>query len=75
MVEIFEAGKGGPVDHGTLLLRKHGDTSKLKSKSDRELIDSSSDPEVIRIYNMPLETGRGVDQESLLLSHNPNPVR
>lgn len=51
------------------LLRKFGSTSKLKSKSDRKLIESSSDPEVIRIYNMLLETGRGLDQESLLLPH------
>lgn len=49
------------------LLSKYGNPEKLKSNTDRSLIESSSDPDVINIYETLLETGCGLDQESLLL--------
>lgn len=49
------------------LLMRFGNTEKLKSKSGRKLIESSDDPDAIRLYSTLLETGRGLDQESLLL--------
>lgn len=52
----------------TELLLRFGNTDKLKSKSARKLIEASSDQDVIYLYNTLLETGRGLDQESLLLS-------
>ena len=40
---------------------------KLDSKSDRKAIESSGDPEAIHLYRTLLETGRVLDQESILL--------
>ncbi len=39
----------------------------LESKSDRQLIESSGDCEAIGLYRTLLETGRRLDQESILL--------
>jgi len=50
------------------LLRRFGNTEKLKSKTDRTLIESSGDPDAIHLYQTLLEAGRGLDQESLLLA-------
>lgn len=49
------------------LLKKYGNPEKLESKSDRTLIESTDDPEAIRLYQALLDAGRGLDQESLLL--------
>ncbi|MEJ1353388.1 MAG: hypothetical protein RPU34_05305 [Candidatus Sedimenticola sp. (ex Thyasira tokunagai)] len=49
------------------LLRRFGNPEKLKSKSSRTLIESSGDPDVILLYQALLESGCGLDQESLLL--------
>ncbi|MES9898554.1 MAG: hypothetical protein ABW148_05975 [Sedimenticola sp.] len=49
------------------LLRRFGNPDKLKSKSNRTLIESSEDPDVIFLYQALLESGCGLDQESLLL--------
>ncbi len=50
------------------LLKKFGNPERLKSKSDRTMIESSRDPDAIRLYQALLESGCGLDQESLLLS-------
>ena len=49
------------------LLRRFGNPEKLKSKTDRTLIESSGDATAIHLYQALLESGRGLDQESLLL--------
>lgn len=49
------------------LLQKYGNPDKLKSNTDRTIIESSNDPDAISIYKALLDTGCGLDQESLLL--------
>ena len=46
-------------------LLKHGKT--LDTQSDRQMIESSEDPDAIRLYRLMLETSRVLDQESILL--------
>lgn len=50
------------------LLRRFGNPDKLESKTDRKLIESSGDKDAIRLYEVLLEAGRGLDQECLMLN-------
>ena len=49
------------------LLKKYGNTEKLKKDVDRGVIEKSTDPKVNTIYTAMIELGAGLDQESLLL--------
>jgi len=49
------------------LLKRHGNFEKLKSQSDRKMIEQSGDADAIRLYNTLLASGCGLDQEALLL--------
>lgn len=50
------------------LLNKFGNSEKLQSQTDRALIEKSKDKDALYVYRALLESGKGIDQEILMLS-------
>ena len=49
------------------LLKRYGKADKLKSLTDRKIIEQTQDADALKIYRLLLKYGVGLDQESLML--------